>query len=654
MKKLFLFCNLFLAISLNTTITKAANFKIANGDVAAFIAAIEIANANNQPDTIFMAYRGTYTFSTAHWSASPFKAAFVVADDGLNPINKIVIYGNGSIIERDLNAAEFRIVSNIGNLELNDLYLKNGRVPFDNGAGISNAGKITLNRCTLTDHSGAFFGGALYGGLGAYTRLVNCTITACSASFGSAIYFGGADADVINCTITKNTCWGNTGKVAVVTATATLDINSHIVITNSIIADNRDGDGARNDAGGGLRSGSGNLIGAIQDVNTTNFIFSDQTGTSANPIDPQLGALGYYGGGLVPTIPLASAASPAYGKASAMFAPALDQIGTNRLGAPSRGSMEFTPTHLAFLKPKMQVLNEGNLLVDGSGEFTFPNTLNGQQSALQNFVIKNNSNSIYLLRLQTKPVIILTGADAADFTVSQDTIRTEFAPLSGHAITAFQIKFTPKSLGAKTATVSIPSNDIDHPVYQFDITGEAVAILPVELLSFNGQPTSKGNLLKWQTLSEKDNAFFEVWRIYNNQPPKQIGKIKGSGTTSVTKTYQFLDQNPAVGINYYELKQIDVNGESKSHGTISVKNNLQAANLNIYTTEKSVEVDLLTLKSGKVLLAVYNLNGKKLYSKETFLYQGQNKVSLPTTLGTGVYLLQIKGEDFYQTVKFIK
>lgn len=654
MKRLSTLCLLLLVSLFGVSDTSAANFKIANGDITAFKAALAVANVNNQPDTIYLAYRGTYTFTVPVMDNTPFRAAFVVADDGLNPANRLVIFGNGSIIERDLNAAEFRVITNMGSLELNDLYIRNGREQLNGyGAGIYNTAPLTLNRCTLTDNSGAFFGGAIHGGYG-YCKLVNCTITACSAAFGSALYFPGGDADVINCTITKNVCWGNTGKVAVLTGTVTLDPNSHVVITNSIIADNKDGDGAYNDAGGALRSGSGNLIGAIKDVNTVYFTFNDQTGTSANPIDPQLGAFGYYGGGLVPTFPLASTASPAYGKASAMFAPALDQIGTNRIGAPSRGSMEFTPANFAFLKPKMQVLDNNNLIIDGSGQVIFPTTVNGQQSAVKNIVIRNNFNSVCLLRLQTNPAIILSGAGSEDFIVYADTIRAEFAPLSGHSETAFQIRFAPKSLGQKTATVTIPSNDIEHPTYQFTISGESVDVLPVTLASFSGESTAKGNLLKWKTLNEQDNAFFEVWREDNQHPSKLIGKVNGLGATAVAKSYQFLDQNPTNGINYYRLKQIDHNGDAKSYGPIAIKSDLKATSFRIYATDKGVEINFVAPKAEETLFSIYNLNGKRLFSKEMPLIEGQNQIFLEQLLNPGIYLLQLKGEALDKTIKFIR
>ena len=657
MKRLSAIYLLFLVSFFGLSDTNAANFKIANGDIAAFKAALTIANANNQPDTIYLAYRGTYTFTVPVMDNTPFRAALVVQYDGLNPAaNPLVIFGNGSIIERDLNAAEFRVITNMGGyLELNDLYIRNGREQLSGyGAGISNnSGNMLLNRCTLTNNSGAFWGGAVYGGYG-YNKLVNCTITACSAAFGSAICFPDGNADVINCTITKNVCWGNTGKVAMLTATVTLDPNSHVVITNCIIADNKDGDGTYNDAGGALRSGGGNLIGAIKDVNTRYFTFNDDTGTSENPIDPQLGAFGYYGGGLVPTFPLASTASLAYGKANSMYAPALDQIGTNRVGAPSRGSMDLTPANFAFLKPNMQVLVNNSLIVDGSGQVVFPTTVSGQQSAVKNIVIRNNFNSVCLLRLQTNPAIILTGSGAEDFTIYADTIRAEFAPLAGHSETAFQIRFTPKSLGQKTAIVTIPSNDINHPTYQFTISGESVDVLPVALASFSGEPTAKGNLLKWQTLNEQDNDLFEVWRSNNQHPSKIIGKVNGSGTVTIAKSYQFLDKNPANGTNYYELKQIDHNSNAKTYGPIAIKSNLQLTDLKIYTTDKGVGVTLNILKAEEILFSIYNLNGKKLFSKTKFLDEGQNEVFMEHPLAKGVYLLQLNGKTLDRRTKFIR
>lgn len=128
----------------------AAKFKIANGDIATLLAAVETASTNNQPDTIYLAYKGVYTFTVAVMDGTPFKAAIVFKEDHNNPLHTVVVFGNGATLQRNVNADAFRVLGIIGTVELNDVYLKNGKITLDNGAGIFNAGWLYLNRCTIT------------------------------------------------------------------------------------------------------------------------------------------------------------------------------------------------------------------------------------------------------------------------------------------------------------------------------------------------------------------------------------------------------------------------------------------------------------------------------------------------------------------------
>lgn len=84
--------------------------------------------------------------------------------------------------------------------------------------------------------------------------------------------------------------------------------------------------------------------------------------------------------------------------------------------------------------------------------------------------------------------------------------------------------------------------------------------LPVELSSFEGQEMDKGIELTWVTQSEKDNSHFEIESSTNGVDFTRIGKVDGIGFSNETIVYNFIDENPAAGKNYYRLKQSDFDG----------------------------------------------------------------------------------------------
>ena len=95
------------------------------------------------------------------------------------------------------------------------------------------------------------------------------------------------------------------------------------------------------------------------------------------------------------------------------------------------------------------------------------------------------------------------------------------------------------------------------------------AVIPVEYNGFYATPKRNARvLLEWLTSSESNNKGFIIERsLYNNNSSllvfEEIGFIKGSGTTSSPKKYEFTDA-PLGGKKFiYRLKQVNYDGAFK-------------------------------------------------------------------------------------------
>lgn len=84
--------------------------------------------------------------------------------------------------------------------------------------------------------------------------------------------------------------------------------------------------------------------------------------------------------------------------------------------------------------------------------------------------------------------------------------------------------------------------------------------LPVELTSFTGEVVRNMIALKWHTASELNNAQFIIERSSGSEGFVELDRVRGAGTTQQQKEYQWMDQDPQSGINYYRLRQIDFDG----------------------------------------------------------------------------------------------
>ena len=169
-------------------------------------------------------------------------------------------------------------------------------------------------------------------------------------------------------------------------------------------------------------------------------------------------------------------------------------------------------------------------------------------------------------------------------------------------------------------------------------------IIPVELMSFSVKNQGNNAVLAWKTASEKDNAYFAVERSFDGQNFVEIGRVKGSGTTSTPMSYGYVDKDLSNGTFYYRLRQVDTNQDGKYTAiqSVSIKDGVKQVSVfpnpvfdrlfvqNASNTEGGVLTDNLgrVVQSFKVVPSEIDLS----------------------SLATGIYCLKI-GADNFKIVK---
>jgi hypothetical protein len=170
--------------------------------------------------------------------------------------------------------------------------------------------------------------------------------------------------------------------------------------------------------------------------------------------------------------------------------------------------------------------------------------------------------------------------------------------------------------------------------------------LPVNYIYFTVtlQP-NKTALLKWETAEEISNAFFEIEKSTDNRSWSVIARVN----TNVTHIYSFTDPQPAKGINYYRIRQVDGDG-SYSYTAVRLIKISSEHKLFIWPNPVTGNLNIQT-PFAEGVIEIYEANDKMVWKK--VISSTVNTVPVQD-LAKGLYIIQVRYRNDKLTEKFIK
>ncbi|MBK6764826.1 MAG: T9SS type A sorting domain-containing protein [bacterium] len=181
--------------------------------------------------------------------------------------------------------------------------------------------------------------------------------------------------------------------------------------------------------------------------------------------------------------------------------------------------------------------------------------------------------------------------------------------------------------------------------------------LPVELMSFTADGSNGRVVLNWRTASELNNEGFDLQRHEGDGWVSISGLITGAGSTSSSRSYQFLDTDVAVGETYsYRLMSIDMDGnrmvvaevasEVEPSNAVVSKFALYQNYPNPFNPTTQITYDLA--EAANVSLKVFNLLGREVASLVNGAQSaGHYTVDFDATgLPSGMYFYRLETPQF--------
>jgi hypothetical protein len=194
---------------------------------------------------------------------------------------------------------------------------------------------------------------------------------------------------------------------------------------------------------------------------------------------------------------------------------------------------------------------------------------------------------------------------------------------------------------------SIISTGFSEHVFTLGST-DAINPLPITLEYFKGRTMAGTNVLEWRTLAEINNDFFEVQRSTDGESYEVIATIEGSGTSNSPKFYQYIDQAPNGGINYYRLKQIDFDGTSSySENIVRLENDASDQNILFTlfpnpTTQDNIQMRVRDNKDGyPIVIKIHDMYGREVFAGEFIQEETEtiHRIQPSTRLRSGIYMV---------------
>ncbi len=177
---------------------------------------------------------------------------------------------------------------------------------------------------------------------------------------------------------------------------------------------------------------------------------------------------------------------------------------------------------------------------------------------------------------------------------------------------------------------------------------------PVTLLNFDAKRVDMNIFLNWRTTNEINNDYYSIERSSNGVSFSEIAKVKGLGTSTAGKLYEYTDNNNAIEATYYRLAQYDFDGVVHYSSIVIVEPIVDTNGLHI-SINPFDNVLIVTPYGngdrGETVITVIDYSGKLLTTKNVRINE---ECRIGEDYKSGFYILQSEYNGTTKRYKVVK
>ena len=163
-------------------------------------------------------------------------------------------------------------------------------------------------------------------------------------------------------------------------------------------------------------------------------------------------------------------------------------------------------------------------------------------------------------------------------------------------------------------------------------------VVPITWLSFNASLKNKVVQLDWKTSSETNSSHFDIERSTNGFSYEKIGEVKAAGNSNTVSYYDFTDRLPVKGMNYYRLKQVDLDGKYSYSEIRKVEIKTDMPLFVIQNNLMDGSAVIVKTSVSPAYLGIFDMAGRKL--KDISILSNNQQVNL-SYLPSGTYTVAL-------------
>jgi hypothetical protein len=173
--------------------------------------------------------------------------------------------------------------------------------------------------------------------------------------------------------------------------------------------------------------------------------------------------------------------------------------------------------------------------------------------------------------------------------------------------------------------------------------------LPVELHSFSANCSGEGNIkLAWVTASENNSSHFVIENSTNGNEWEVAGVLNAAGSSQQILEYEFEFRTHA-NLDYFRLKQVDMDGEVVTYPEISVVCSPSYHGLVTIPNPSGNEFTMVydsNVNNSHIEVQLSDIQGRHMYSKRFNVSEGLNFIALNgKDWPSGMYYLKVTSSD---------